>query len=64
MAQKPKSIIDAEWAARWDAIFGRDLKEESKPVLTDEVLAVYNNERLVSKMDKQQAWTNQTESNK
>lgn len=64
MTQKPKSIIDAEWATRWDAIFGRDLKEEGKPVLTDEVLAVYNNERLVSKMDKQQAWSNQTESNK
>lgn len=34
-APRPFSISQAEYEARWDAIFGRDLEEEKKP--TDEV---------------------------
>lgn len=28
MNQRSKSIIEAEWEARWDAILGRDIKED------------------------------------
>lgn len=28
--QRPKSIADEEYAQRWDAIFGKDLKEDDK----------------------------------
>ena len=27
-AVRPRQISDTEWANRWDAIFGRDLKED------------------------------------
>lgn len=27
-AQRPRSIADEEWAARWDAIFGKEVKED------------------------------------
>lgn len=31
-AQRPRSVADDEWEARWDAIFGKDkpTKEEKK----------------------------------
>lgn len=61
MSQKPKSIIDAEWAARWDAIFGRDLKEESKPSLTTQSSVPYNKQSALTQTD---AIKNQTESSK
>jgi hypothetical protein len=61
MSQKPKSIIDEEWAARWDVIFGRDLKEESKAGLTDQALIAYNKQSALTQPD---ALTNQTESSK
>lgn len=47
---RPFSVSQKEYDTRWDAIFGRDLKEE-KPV-DDKVLETYNDERLVSKFDK------------
>lgn len=28
--QRPRSIADEEWAARWDAIFGKDKPEQPK----------------------------------
>lgn len=61
MTQKPKSIIDAEWAARWDAILSRDLKEEGKSALTDQASIVYNKQSALTQPD---ALTNQTESSK
>ena len=48
---RPFSVAQREYETRWDAIFGRDLKEEK--ILNDEVLKTYNNERLVSKFDKE-----------
>ena len=45
---RPFSVSQKEYDTRWDAIFGRDLKEEKQ----EEVLEAYNNERLVSKYDK------------
>jgi hypothetical protein len=45
---RPFSVSQREYDTRWDAIFGRDLKEEKQ----EEVLEAYNNERLVSKYDK------------
>jgi hypothetical protein len=47
-APRPFSISQKEYETRWDAIFGRDLKEEKQ----EEALEAYNNERLVSKYDK------------
>ena len=48
---RPFSVAQREYETRWDAIFGRDLKEEK--IVNDEVLKTYNNERLVSKFDKE-----------
>jgi hypothetical protein len=48
---RPFSVTQREYESRWDAIFGRDLKEEKKEDLS--ALESYNNERLVSKYDKQ-----------
>lgn len=45
---RPFSVSQKEYETRWDAIFGRDLKEEKQ----EEALEAYNNERLVSKYDK------------
>ena len=50
---RPFSVAQREYETRWDAIFGRDLKEEK--IVDDEVLKTYNNERLVSKFDKEKA---------
>lgn len=47
---RPFSVSQREYDTRWDAIFGRDLKEE-KPV-DNKALEAYNNERLVFKFDK------------
>ena len=44
---RPFSVSQKEYESRWDAIFGRDLKEENTSVLD-----AYNDERLVSKFDK------------
>ena len=49
---RPFSVSQREYETRWDAIFGRDLKEEK--TIDNNVLETYNNERLVSKFDKQQ----------
>jgi len=49
---RPFSVSQQEYETRWDAIFGRDLKEEKS--VDDKVLETYNNERLVSKFDKLQ----------
>jgi len=48
---RPFSVAQSEYETRWDAIFGRDLKEEK--IVNDEVLKTYNNKRLVSKFDKE-----------
>ena len=48
---RPFSVAQREYETRWDAIFGRDLKEEK--IVDDEVLKTYNNEQLVSKFDKE-----------
>ena len=47
---RPFSVSQKEYDNRWDAIFGRDLKEEKKEDLS--ALEVNNDERLVSKFDK------------
>jgi hypothetical protein len=47
---RPFSVSQKEYETRWDAIFGRDLKEEKS--VDDKVLDAYNNERLVSNFDK------------
>ena len=47
---RPFSVTQREYETRWDAIFGRDLKEEKQEDTT--ALEAYNNERLVSKYDK------------
>jgi hypothetical protein len=47
---RPFSVSQKEYDTRWDAIFGRDLKEEKQEDAT--ALEAYNNERLVSKYDK------------
>ena len=47
---RPFSVSQREYETRWDAIFGRDLKEEKQEDTT--ALEAYNNERLVSKYDK------------
>lgn len=47
---RPFSVSQREYDTRWDAIFGRDLKEEKQEDTT--ALEAYNNERLVSKYDK------------
>jgi len=47
---RPFSVTQREYETRWDAIFGRDLKEEKQ--VDDKVLETYNDERLVSKFDK------------
>jgi hypothetical protein len=48
---RPFSVSQKEYDSRWDAIFGRDLKKEKQE---DSIaLESYNNERLVSKSDKQ-----------
>ncbi len=49
---RPFSVSQREYDTRWDAIFGRDLKEEK--IVDDRVLETYNNRRLVSKFDKSQ----------
>lgn len=49
---RPFSVSQKEYDSRWDAIFGRDLKEEK--TIDDQVLETYNDERLVSKFDKTQ----------
>ena len=49
---RPFSVSQKEYETRWDAIFGRDLKEEH--LEDNSVLEAYNNERLVSKFDKLQ----------
>lgn len=49
-APRPFSVSQKEYDTRWDAIFGRDLKEEKQEDTT--ALEAYNNERLVSKYDK------------
>jgi hypothetical protein len=43
---RPFSVSQKEYDSRWDAIFGRDLKEEKK----EDVLS--NDNRLDSKFDK------------
>ena len=48
---RPFSVAQREYETRWDAIFGRDLKEEKKEDLS--VLTSYNDERLTSKFDKE-----------
>jgi len=48
---RPFSVTQREYETRWDAIFGRDLKEEQKEDTS--VLNAYDNERLVSKFDKE-----------
>ena len=48
-APRPFSVSQKEYESRWDAIFGRDLKEEKED---STVLESYNDERLVSKYDK------------
>ena len=48
---RPFSVSQREYETRWDAIFGRDLKEEKKEDLS--VLTSYNDERLTSKFDKE-----------
>ena len=47
---RPFSVSQKEYDNRWDAIFGRDLKEEQQK--DTGVLDAYNDERLVSKFDK------------
>jgi hypothetical protein len=47
---RPFSVAQREYETRWDAIFGRDLKEDHPE--DNSVLEAYNNERLVSKFDK------------
>lgn len=47
---RPFSVSQREYDTRWDAIFGRDLKEEKQT--DDQALDAYNDERLVSKFDK------------
>lgn len=47
---RPFSVSQKEYESRWDAIFGRDLKEEKQE--NTSVLDAYNDERLVSKFDK------------
>lgn len=49
---RPFSVSQKEYDSRWDAIFGRDLKEEK--TIDDKILETYNDERLVSKFDKSQ----------
>jgi hypothetical protein len=49
---RPFSVSQKEYDSRWDAIFGRDLKEEK--AVDNKVLETYNDERLVSKFDKSQ----------
>ena len=49
-APRPFSVSQKEYESRWDAIFGRDLKEEKQE--DSSVLEAYNDERLVSKFDK------------
>jgi len=48
---RPFSVAQREYETRWDAIFGRDLKEEKAEDVS--VLNAYDNERLVSKFDKE-----------
>jgi hypothetical protein len=48
---RPISISQQEYDNRWDNIFSRDLKEEKKEDTS--ALDAYNNERLVSKFDKE-----------
>jgi hypothetical protein len=43
---RPFSVSQTEYESRWDAIFGRDIKEEKQ--VKDQVLETYNDERLVS----------------
>jgi hypothetical protein len=50
---RPFSVSQKEYDTRWDAIFGRDLKEEKS--VDNTVLETYNDERLVSKFDKIQS---------
>jgi hypothetical protein len=42
---RPFSVSQTEYNNRWDAIFGRDLKEEKKQV-DEEVLNTYNDEQF------------------
>lgn len=37
---RPFSISQTEWETRWDAIFGKDLKEEKKEESADKKVAV------------------------
>ena len=48
---RPFSVAQREYETRWDAIFGRDLKEEKVQDMS--VLNAYDDERLVSKFDKE-----------
>jgi len=48
---RPLSVTQREYETRWDAIFGRDLVEEKNEDTS--LLHVYDDERLVSKFDKE-----------
>jgi hypothetical protein len=48
---RPLSVAQREYETRWDAIFGRDLKEEH--LEDNSILEAYNDQRLVSKFDKE-----------
>ena len=60
---RPFSVSQEEYDNRWDAIFGRDIKQDNTDVdkndysdilSTEDCLDAYNDERLVSKFDKAQ----------
>ena len=52
---RPFSVSQDEYGSNFDRIFGKKKPAESVPEPVDnDVLTVYNDERLVSKFDKQQ----------
>lgn len=55
--QRPRSIADEEWAARWDAIFGRDADKAKRQRALDELVNIDQQLGLFDddKMDKPDA---------
>lgn len=52
-ARRPRSVSNEEYAARWDAIFSRDLKPDNTGTNKDEFYDVLTTEEAIVPVDKQ-----------
>ena len=55
---RPSSISQDEYDVKYEAIFGKKKAKQQPVVIDDDVINVYNDERLVSKHDKRSGYAN------